>query len=89
MAGTLGLLGQAAATSMQEIDKRGRLEGEPFSYQATRQGLVFIYWNGKRVMTIKGKPAANFLRNIGEAGSQEAQLLMARTTGNFKHGNER
>lgn len=73
---------------MSEIDKRGRLEEEPFTFQSTKDGKVFIYWSGKLVTTLRGKAAEKFLRSMANANPAQAQLLMARVTGHFKHGNE-
>ena len=71
------------------IDQRGVLEGEPFSYRATKNGTVFISWHGKTISTLKGKPAETFLAKVEGADAHAAQLAMARATGHFKHGNER
>jgi hypothetical protein len=74
---------------MSGIDKRGKLEQQPFAYRATKDGRVFIHWNGKQIMILKGESANKFINSIKQADSQQAQLLMARVTGHFKHGNER
>jgi hypothetical protein len=74
---------------LSEIDKRGRLEELPFSYRATKEGRVLLYWEGKLVKTLKAKAAEKFLKQIGSATESESQLIMAKLTGNFKHGNER
>jgi hypothetical protein len=71
------------------VDQRGRLAAEPFAYRATRDGVVFISWHGKTVTTLKGKPAATFLGTIANLDTGDAQLLMAKATGHFKHGTER
>jgi hypothetical protein len=73
---------------MSEIDKRGKLAEQPFTYQTTKDGKVFIYWNGKLVTTLRGKAAEKFLKSMADAGLAQTQLLMARVTGHFKHGNE-
>jgi hypothetical protein len=72
-----------------DIDQRGVLEDEPFSYRATKSGTVLISWNGKTVTTLKGKPAEAFLAKVEGADTHAAQLVMAKATGHFKHGNER
>ena len=60
-----------------------------FSYVSTKGGKVFVSWNGKRVVTLKGAKAQRFLAQMKEAGDDEqAQLALARFTGNFKRGNE-
>ena len=74
---------------MGEIDKRGRLEEEPFSYKVSKDKKVFLYWQGKLVMTLKEKDSNKFLARIENADAKEAQLVMAKVTGNFKHGNEK
>lgn len=74
---------------MSEIDKRNRFAEEVFTYNATKSGKVLIYWYGKLVMTLKGEKAQKFLRQVEGLDDREAQLVMAKVTGNFKHGNER
>lgn len=73
---------------MSEVDKRGKLEEKPFAFQSTKDGKVFIHWKGKLVTTLRGKAAGKFLKSIADADATQAQLLMARVTGHFKHGNE-
>jgi len=73
---------------MSGIDKRGKLAERPFAYQTTKDGKVFIHWMGKPVTTLRGKAAEKFLKSMAGADSTQAQLLMARVTGHFKHGNE-
>jgi hypothetical protein len=74
---------------MNEIDKRSRLQKEPFTFRTTKDGKVFIHWHGKQIMILKGTSADKFMASITQADAQQAQLLMAKITGNFKHGNER
>ncbi len=40
-------------------------------------------------MILKGKESEKFLAKIANADGFEAQLIMAKITGNFKHGNEK
>ncbi len=75
--------------TMKEIDKRHKLDEEVFSYRATKDGKVFLFWHRKQIKILKGLAAQEFLEDISDAETKEAQLLMARITGNFKHGNER
>lgn len=72
-----------------EIDRRDRLVDEPFSYQVTKDNKVFIAWQGKQVTVLKGERSEEFLAEILGADDLEAQLIMAKTTGNFKRGNEK
>ena len=61
-----------------------------FSYTRIKSGQVFISWQGKSVVTLSGPKGARFLAQVAQAtGDAEAQLVMARFTGNFKRGNER
>lgn len=71
------------------IDKHNRFEEEVFTYQTTKDGKVFISWYGKHVTTLKGEKAKKFLADVDGLDDREAQLVMAKVTGNFKHGNER
>ena len=74
---------------MSGIDKRGKLEELPFTYRTTKDGKVFIQWHGKQITILKGEAAEKFITAIEQAENQQAQLLMARVTGHFKHGNEK
>ena len=47
---------------------------------------VLISHNGRRATTLRGATADQFMAEVEDAGPQE---LMARVTGNYKHGNER
>ena len=70
------------------IDQRGKLDEEPFSYQVSKDNL-FIFWKGKRVKILKGKEAGKVLGRLEHATPHAAQLIMTKLTGNFKRGNER
>jgi len=71
------------------IDGCGKLEEGAFGYRSSKDGKVFLMWHGKTVKTLTGKQAERFLAAVLNADEHGAQLLMARATGNFKHGNER
>jgi hypothetical protein len=75
---------------MNNIDKRNRLEDEPFQFRVTKDNTVFLDYYGRQVKILKGKEAEKFLKKIRAAENKtEAQLIMAKITGNFKRGNER
>ena len=74
---------------MSNIDKRGKLEEPVFDYQITKDQRVIFYWQGKQVKTLAGKQAQQFIEKIEGLDAHDAQLLMAKVTGNFKRGNER
>ena len=73
---------------MMAIDKRGILDSDVFSYRVTKGPKVFISYYGKPVTTLSGSKALVFLNKIQEAEHRDAQLMMAKATGNFKRGNE-
>lgn len=60
-----------------------------FSYQSTKSGKVLLYWKDKPVKILTGEEAAQFKERIKSANEDEAGLIRARVTGNFKRGNER
>ena len=72
----------------KNVDRRGKLDDEVFSYRITKNDKVFISWHGKMVTTLSGRKAENFIFTIEDADDKEAQLIMAKATGHFKHGNE-
>ena len=65
------------------------LAEQPFSYQATKTGLVRIAYLGAQVTTLSGKASERFLSTVSDADAHTAQLAMAKATGNFKRGNEK
>ena len=71
------------------VDKRGMLDEDIFSYQISKDEKVFISWHGKQVAILNGVKAKSFIAVIEKAVGKEAQLIMAKATGNFKRGNEK
>ncbi|USQ80997.1 hypothetical protein [Ornithinimicrobium faecis] len=57
-----------------------------FDYTISSDGAVRIRHHGKVATTLRGRRAADFLEDVD---GEDDQLLMARVTGNYKHGNER
>ncbi|MEZ4590424.1 MAG: hypothetical protein R3D55_04685 [Chloroflexota bacterium] len=74
---------------MPTVDKRGILDDEIFTYREGKDNKVFIFWYRKQVKILKGKQAQKFMAKIAGVPHKEAQLIMAKATGNFKRGNER
>lgn len=74
---------------MDSIDENNRLKEECFSYKVSKDNKVFIYWHRKQMMIIKSKDSEKFLAKIEDTDAMEAQLIMAKLTGNFKRGNEK
>ncbi|HNV04768.1 MAG TPA: hypothetical protein PKH64_01475 [Petrotogaceae bacterium] len=64
------------------------LQGNVFSFRNTKDMKVFIYFKNKEARILKGEQAQKFLCDISAASPSEQQLIMAKITGNFKHGNE-
>ncbi len=60
-----------------------------FEWQQTKEGLVRIAFRGRVVTTLKGAAAARLVAKVRDATDADAQLAMAKVTGNFKRGNER
>ena len=60
-----------------------------FTYRARKSGEVVILHHGRLASTLRGNEAEDFKQEVGDASTHEAQQLMARLTGNYKHGNER
>ena len=75
--------------SCKPVDQRGKLEAQPFSYRASKDGQIFISWQGKTVTIVKGDAAERMLVKLKQADERTVQLILAKATGNFKHGNER
>lgn len=76
-------------SALTGVDRRGKLTESPFAYRATKDGKAIIYWQGRQVTVLGEKESKKFLSKVTAADEQAAQLLMAKATGNFKHGNER
>ncbi len=62
---------------------------EQFSYRVTKDGRVRVAFHGRHVVTVAGRDAGRLADELRGADSEQAQLLLAKATGNFKHGNER
>ena len=60
-----------------------------FSYRQLKSGEVEILHHGRKASALRGRDAADFLAEISNTSVFEEQQLMARITGNYKHGNER
>lgn len=71
------------------IDKRGLLQAQPYGYRVNKDGRIFITWHDKTVMIVKAAAAERMLVKLQSADDAGQQLILAKATGNFKHGNER
>jgi hypothetical protein len=71
------------------VDQRGRLEDHPFDYQITKDKRILISFHGKVVTILAGLQAQKLITHLINEDEEQIQLVLARATGNFKHGNER
>jgi hypothetical protein len=60
-----------------------------FTWCRRKNGDVEILHRGRLASTLRGNDAADFLAEANASELIELQPLMARITGNYKHGNER
>jgi hypothetical protein len=60
-----------------------------FTYRRRKDGSVEVLHNGQLASTLRGCDATDFVAEIEDLPLVDAQQLMARITGNYKHGNER
>ena len=60
-----------------------------FTYRQRKNGDVEVLHRGRLASTLRGQAAQDFMQEAGNPASADAQQLMARVTGNYKHGNER
>jgi len=60
-----------------------------FTYRIRKSGEVEIFHRGRLASTLRGTDAEDFKQEASDESSADAQQLMARVTGNYKHGNER
>ncbi len=71
------------------VDKRQKLGTDPFAFRITKSGQVHILRGGRTVSTIGGKAADKLANKLGRANAEQVQLLLAKASGHYKHGNER
>ena len=64
----------------------GHGEDLGFSFVERGSGEIVISREGRPVTTLRGAATDRFRRLVGRLGEQQA---MARTTGNYRRGNER
>lgn len=60
-----------------------------FTYRLRKNGAVEVLHRGRLACTLRGAEARDFVAEVQGGGFAQAQQLMARVTGNYKHGNER
>jgi hypothetical protein len=60
-----------------------------FSCQITKDGRVFFVHLNRSAGVLSGKEASRFIAKFNASDFQQQQLLMAKATGHYKHGNEK
>jgi hypothetical protein len=70
-------------------DREGPGSGLGFTYRVRNNGDVEVLHLGRVASTLRASDAVDFLAEIETGDESDAQLLMARITGNYKRGNER
>jgi hypothetical protein len=71
-------------------DKRKRLVADPFSHVVTKDGRVLVNRGGRSVGVVAGARAERLRAQLAAAtGERAVQLLLARATGQYRHGTER
>ncbi len=69
-----------------DVDRRGRLESDPFDARVSASGTVLISRGGRLVTTVRGKAAERLAAALDGARDDRAtQLLLAKATGHYKH----
>lgn len=60
-----------------------------FNFQKSKDGNVIIKHHGKLATNLRANKAAEFMDEMNSSDFAEQQQIMARVTGNYKHGNEK
>ena len=67
------------------VDRRGRLESDPFDARVTSSGTVLVSRGGRVVTVVRGAAAARLATQLDRADERQTQLLLAKATGHYKH----
>jgi len=71
------------------LSEESKLADCPFHFREAKNGSVQIGYKNRVVTTLRGKEAAKFMHKVQSCDEPAQQVLMAKATGHFKHGNER
>ena len=69
--------------------KKQHIEDLGFTFRETKKGEIVIHHHGKQASILRGFRAQKVKEELNSSMFGEQQQLMARLTGNYKHGNER
>lgn len=73
---------------MSKLDVRNRLKEHPFDYQMIKSNKLRIFVQNKMIMTLGEKQALKLNAKLEVTDEFHQQLLLAKVTGHYKHGNE-
>ncbi|MBI9013481.1 MAG: hypothetical protein JEZ08_14710 [Clostridiales bacterium] len=74
---------------MSKLDVRDKLKEHPFNYQMTKSNKMMIFAQNKMIMTLGKKQALKLNAKLEVSDEFNQQLLLAKATGHYKHGNEK
>lgn len=74
---------------MGNLDERDRLKDNAFDYQMTKANKMMVFFQNKMIMTLSENKSIKLNAKLAVADEFNQQLILAKATGNFKHGNER
>ena len=60
-----------------------------FDARISKSGVVTVFRQHRLVTTLRGVAARELVAKLDRASPSQRQQLLARVTGNYKHGNER
>jgi hypothetical protein len=60
-----------------------------FTWRRRKNGEVAVLHRGRLASILRGADASDFVARVESGGFLDSQQLMARITGNYKHGSER
>ena len=79
-----------AGMNQSESQANSSLVGDlGFTHRVRKNGDVEVLHDGRNATTLRGQQAHDFLAEVESGEFTDGQQLMARVTGNYKHGNER
>lgn len=77
------------AMERSSIKGFGKKDFDRLNKYLIKDNKVFLYWHGKQVNMLRNKESERFITKVKNVDTKEAQLIMAKLTGNFKRGNEK
>lgn len=64
-------------------------DADVFDWLLTKDRRLLISWKGRTIKVFKRASAERLGTKLRNATPEETQLILARSTGNFRRGNER